>query len=178
RGTRASRTRARRGRTSQSAARPPAAMSRSATEISRPSRPMTSTRGRAMNDPQFEKSSATERRAGTLQARRGLPLEATAHERLAVVALEGLGRGVGVALLHLLLLARGRGRLQALRHERLPLVPFLVPGLGVARLHLLLLRGELLVGGDARRAGTDQKRDCGDGREKKSHGTSSGPKKK
>src|SRR5262249_1236867 len=87
-------------------------------------------------------------------------LEAVGHEGLALVALQRLGGGVGVALLHLVLLAHRRGgrrRLQALGHEGLALVALLVAGLGVARLHLLLLRGELLlVGGEAGRAEAEQ----------------------
>src|SRR5262245_30491849 len=68
-------------------------------------------------------------------------LETLAHKRFPVVALEGLGARVGVALLHLLLLSHGRGvTLEAGGHERLALVALLVPSLGVARLHALLLR--------------------------------------
>src|SRR5262245_30681595 len=75
-------------------------------------------------------------------------LEAVAHKRLPVVARQGLGARVGVALLHLLLLRHGRGlTLEAGGHERFALVTLLVSSLGVARLHALLLRvGFLLVG--------------------------------
>src|SRR5215470_8600807 len=68
-------------------------------------------------------------------------LEALAHERLPIVAFEGLGARVGVALLHLLLLSHGHGlTLEAGGHECLALVALLIPRLGVARLHALLLR--------------------------------------
>src|SRR5262245_44381278 len=63
-------------------------------------------------------------------------LETLAHKRPPIVALEGLGARVGVALLHLLLLGHGHGltlALEASGHERLALVALLVPGLGVAR---------------------------------------------
>src|SRR5215475_572034 len=101
-------------------------------------------------------------------------LEALAHKRLPVVALEGLGARVSVALLHLLLLGHGHGLTLALEaggHECLALVALLVPSLGVARLHALLLRvGVLLVGcrGYRRafllREGTEAVyRCCGDG---------------
>src|SRR5260370_4613085 len=77
-----------------------------------------------------------------------IALQTLAHESLALIALEGLGRCVRVALLHLVLLGHrcsGGASLQTARHEGLPLVAFLVTGLGVACLHLLLLGGELLV---------------------------------
>src|SRR5262249_30621741 len=89
-------------------------------------------------------------------------LEAVGHEGLALVPLERLGGGVGLALLHLVLLAHRRGRrrrLQALGHEGLALVALLVGRLVVADLHLLLLRGELLlVGGGDGRAETEHER--------------------
>src|SRR5262245_65790773 len=63
-------------------------------------------------------------------------LEALAHKRLPVVALEGLGARVSVALLHLLLLGHGHGLTLALQpggHEWLALGALLVPSLGGAR---------------------------------------------
>src|SRR5262245_33333439 len=84
-------------------------------------------------------------------------LETLAHKRLPVVALEGLGARVGVALLHLLLLGHGHGLTLALAaggHERLALVALLVPGLGVARLPVakgdILIVGTYVVQRDAR----------------------------
>src|SRR5262249_9257518 len=77
-------------------------------------------------------------------------LKTLAHKRLPIVALEGLGARVGVALLHLLLLSHGHGLTPALEaggHERLALATLLVSSLSVAHLHALLLRvGFLLVG--------------------------------
>src|SRR5262245_50150576 len=71
--------------------------------------------------------------------------EARAHEGFPVVPFQRLRAGVGVALLHLLLLRRRLRRLalQARRHEGFALVALLVPCLRVARLHALLLRSDL-----------------------------------
>src|SRR5215831_9705465 len=91
-------------------------------------------------------------------------LEAVAHKRLPVVALEGLGARVGVAHLHLLLLGHGLGvTLEAGGHERFALVTLLVPSLGVARLHALLLRVCFLLvgtGGYRKRSRYERHRHC------------------
>src|SRR5262249_15916897 len=91
-------------------------------------------------------------------------LEALAHKRLPIVALDGLGARLGVALLHLLLLGHGHGLTLALEaggHECLALVPLLVPRLGVARLHALLLRVcFLLVGTGGYRERSCYERHC------------------
>src|SRR5215470_9449245 len=111
-------------------------------------------------------------RDGTPRSALLVRLEAVAHERLAVVTLERLRGGVRVALLHLLLL---RGRhcavvLQALRHERLALVAFLVARLSVAGLHALLLRVLLLlIRSQSHRAGPCDERERDDRSEKCLH---------
>src|SRR5215467_11077387 len=91
-------------------------------------------------------------------------LEAVAHKRLPVVALEGLGARVGVAHLHLLLLGHGLGvTLEAGGHERFALVTLLVPSLGAARLHALLLRAWFLLvgtGRDRRRSRYERHQRC------------------
>src|SRR3954464_2072862 len=97
-------------------------------------------------------------------------LQAGTHEGFALVAL--LAFGLGVAILHalLLLLLRGArlGVLQALAHELLALVALLALGLGIAALHPLLLlllgSGRLLLVLRIGRQGQQAKRHQGDQR--------------
>src|SRR5581483_6406280 len=110
--------------------------------------------GHGMNQG-LPKPAAVQAAGGGLYARRALALDAGLHEGLAVRALEALAGGVGVAVLHLLLLgrldrSRGRGAVlaQAGLHEGLAIRALLALGVGVAVLHLLLLAaGRLGVGG-------------------------------